>query len=307
MTIKNNFNDFLDGSLPKEDYIAKQYEDSHSKLFEYSKYLESTDIKEIKIIDGEVILTTRAHGLSFICPELDFRSSAIETLNFKDYEKDCSQMMVNLINDGDTIFDVGTNMGWYSILFSALNRNSDIHSFEPVPKTFSAYLKNIQLNNSLNITANHFGLSDAERDEYIYFYPQGSGNASLQNLSESQEVEKIPCKFKTLDQYTSDNNCSVDFLKCDVEGAELLVFKGGKETILKHKPIIFSEILRKWSKKFEYNPNDIFDLFRSMGYEGYFCQDGKLFQFAEMNESTVETNFFFLHLDKHASRIDQFS
>lgn len=307
MSIKKNFSDFSDRSLSKEDYVSRQYEEYHSKLFEYSKYIGSTDIKEIKIIDREVILTTRSHGLSFICPELDHRSSAIETLNFKDYEKDCSEMMKNLVNDGDTIFDIGTNMGWYSILFSTLNRNSEIHSFEPVPSTFSVFLKNIQLNNSINIKANHFGLSDEERDEYIYFYPQGSGNASLKNLSDSQEVEKIRCKFKTLDQYVADNNCNIDFLKCDVEGAELLVFQGGKECILKNKPIIFSEILRKWSKKFKYNPNDIFDLFRSMKYEVYFCQNSKLIQFTEMNDRTVETNFFFLHKEKHSSLIDQYS
>lgn len=309
MSMKNlkNFQDFLDGNISKEKFIQKQYDDYYSKLFELAGYLKQTDIKEISISDNRVVFTTRSHGLHFICPEKDLRSSAIETLNFQDYEKADSKMMLNLISDGDTIFDIGANMGWYSILFSRLFRSSQIHSFEPVPNTFNVFAKNILLNNATNIIHNNFGLSDSIRDEKIFFYPEGSGNASLQNLSESDSAEEILCSFVTLDEYLSDNGCSVDFLKCDVEGAELLVFNGAESSLLKYQPIVFSEILRKWSKKFNYDPNDIFNKFRSMGYIVFTSRDGNLFEFIEMNEETTETNFFFLHPEKHSKLIDSYS
>lgn len=307
MSMNDSYKAFLSGKISKETYISNQYENYHSKLFELSSYIKKTNIKKIEIVDDRVIFTTRSNGLRFICPEFDLRSSAIETLNFLDYEKDDSNMILNLINDGDTIFDIGANMGWYSILFNALFRSSEIHSFEPVPNTYSIFIQNIELNNSINIIHNNFGLSNDDKNQDIYFYPQGSGNASLQNLSNSRDTIKIICKFKTLNQYVNDNNCNLDFLKCDVEGAELLVFKGGIETIKKFKPIVFSEILRKWSKGFGYDPNDIFDLFRSIGYEVFCCRDGKLSEFGIMDDKTIESNFFFLDPAKHLEKIKKYT
>ena len=100
---------------------------------------------------------------------------------------------------------------------------------------------------------------------------------------------------------------TVDFIKCDVEGAELLVFKGGLNTIKRDKPIIFSEILRKWSAMFNYDPNEIFDLFKSEGYLAFTVNTNVLLPFCRMDESTVETNFFFLHAEKHRDLILKWS
>jgi hypothetical protein len=92
-----------------------------------------------------------------------------------------------------------------------------------------------------------------------------------------------------------------------VEGAELLVFKGAMDTIARDKPIVFSEILRKWSEKFSYNPNEIFTLFHAQGYEAFTVKGKYLSQFGSMDENTIETNFFFLHSEKHADLIARFA
>ena len=46
----------------------------------------------------------------------------------------------------------------------------------------------------------------------------------------------------TLDEFVKGKKTKVDFIKCDVEGAELLVFTGGIKSIEKYKPIIFAEM-----------------------------------------------------------------
>jgi hypothetical protein len=92
-------------------------------------------------------------------------------------------------------------------------------------------------------------------------------------------------------------------IKCDVEGAELMVFRGGAETIATAKPIVFTEMLRKWAAKFGYNPNEIIDWFAALGYGCYTVRGSRLEVFGAMNEATAETNFFFLHRVAHASRI----
>lgn len=93
----------------------------------------------------------------------------------------------------------------------------------------------------------------------------------------------------------------VDFIKCDVEGTELFVYEGGKKTIEKYRPIIMSEMLRKWAHKFNYHPNDIINLLTELGYQCFVInENSNLKKFDKVLEETVETNYYFLHKEKHA-------
>jgi FkbM family methyltransferase len=231
-------------------------------------------------------------------------------LNFFDYEKDESDMIESLIYSGSgkkLFFDIGANIGWYSIMVAKSNRNVSVHSFEPIPKTYQSLVKNIDLNSLPNISTHNFGFSDKSGEFDFYYYPEGSGNASSANVTGRSDIEVVKCKVKTLDEYVTESNMQIDFIKCDVEGAELFVFKGGMDTIKNSKPIVFSEILRKWSEKFNYNPNEIFSLFYNLGYQSFTVENNYLKIFGNMEESTVETNFFFLHVEKHKALIDRYS
>ena len=76
-----------------------------------------------------------------------------------------------------------------------------------------------------------------------------------------------------------------------------LSFKGG-ELIEKHKPIILLELLRKWSARFNYHPNEVIELLRDHGYNSYVCApDSKLSPIQLITEETIETNFFFVHAE----------
>jgi hypothetical protein len=66
-------------------------------------------------------------------------------------------------------------------------------------------------------------------------------------------------------------------------------------------------MLRKWSAKFGYHPNDIINLFKDLNYSCFSLKEDKLSPFFNMNEETIETNFFFLHNDQHALQISNFS
>jgi FkbM family methyltransferase len=298
---------FKSGELDKPTYIKNMYEMHHAKLYEYSEYIANTNVKKIEIEDNSVIVTSRDRGIKIACSQGDFRIAPIETLNFFDYEKSESMMMENLVSDGDTFFDIGANIGWYSLNIAASRRETKVYCFEPIPKTFNALNKNININGILNIVSHNFGFSSQAGAFPFYYYPEGSGNASSSNLTGREDVQCVQCKVRTLDDYTAETGAQVDFIKCDVEGAELLVFEGGIKTIMKDKPIVFSEILRKWSAKFNYNPNKIFELFKAQSYKAFTVKNNILIEFFEMNESTVETNFFFLHSEKHLNIIKRFS
>jgi FkbM family methyltransferase len=296
-TIKKTLAKYTNGMVDKPIYIKSMYEEHHAVLFDYADYLFQTNIKKIEIEDNTVIMTSRDKGIRMHCVHGDFRIAPIETLNFFDYEKQESDMMENLVADGDNFFDIGANIGWYSINIAVSRRATKVFCFEPIPKTFKQLQKNLSLNSAPNVQAYNFGFSDQVGEFPFYYYPEGSVNASSANLTGRTDVETVSCKVSTLDEYIAETNVRVDFIKCDVEGAELLVFKGGLKTI------VFSEILRKWSAKFNYNPNEIFDLFHAQGYRSFIVKGKHLSEFYCMDDSTVETNFFFLHAEKHAIEI----
>jgi FkbM family methyltransferase len=297
----------LSGSLNKPEYIQKMYQLRHAQLFEYAKYLAQTDVKSIEILDEAVIMTSRKYGIKMQCPEGDHRVAPIESLNFQSYEEKDANMILKLVPDNSVVFDVGANMGWYSLLIASKIKDCLIHAFEPIPKTYSFLTKNIELNKAANITAHHFGLSNEQKDLTFYFYPEGSGNASSANLSERIDAELVTCHVEKLDDFVNANNLHVDFIKCDVEGAELFAFQGATETLQRDQPIVFTEMLRKWSAKFNYHPNEIIALFSSFGYQCFYADGVTLKALNEMTDETLETNFFFLHLEKHQKLISRMS
>ena len=219
-SLKDTLNQFEANEIEKSEFIKLMYAEHHAHLFDYVGYLSKTNIKLIEITDDGVVMTSRDRGIKIACSEKDYRIAPIETLNFFDYEKNESDMMERLIGKGDTFFDIGANIGWYSINIASAIRDVKIFSFEPIPKTYAQLNKNIQLNVLKNIVTYNFGFSDRDDEFPFYYYPEGSGNASSANLTGRDDVEVVNCKVKTLDDFTAETGQHINFIKCDVEGAD---------------------------------------------------------------------------------------
>jgi FkbM family methyltransferase len=307
MSLKSLRQLYSDGAIEKADFIESMYKKHHHHLFDYMDYIAETDISKIEITDEGVLFSSRKFGFKIYSAAKDFRMAPIEILNFLDYEPDETQMMLNLIPENAKIFDVGANAGWFSILFALKVPRAEVHAFEPIPNTYALLEKNVSVNNINNIEMYSFGFSDKSEDLNFYFFEEGSGNASAMNVSGRESVEKVHSRVERIDDFLADSDRGVDFIKCDVEGAELLVFKGAIETLKKDKPVVFAEMLRKWSEKYDYHPNDIISLFTDIGYRCFTVREGgKLKSFTQMTADTVETNYFFLHEEKHANAISTF-
>lgn len=302
MSLQGTRDRFLAAQITKPDFIDKMHE-THAVLFDYARYLGQTDIAKIEVTDGQVVMTSRGNGVKIVCDPDDKRLAPIEILNFMDYEKTDSDMIMRLVHDGDSIFDIGANIGWYSINLAKRYPACKIQAFEPIPKTHAYLLKNIALNGVGNITVNNHGFSNKADTLTFYYYPTGSGNASSAKLADVAGVQEIKCKVLPLDDFMAGHPGGIDFIKCDVEGAELLVFQGATKSLVAHKPIVFSEMLRKWSAKFDYHPNAIIELFKGLGYRCFAAHGSRLVEFLTITDETVETNFFFMHADKHANEI----
>jgi FkbM family methyltransferase len=289
---------FESGDLAKADFIAQMHERLHTTLFAYAEELSFTDIANIQINDGEVIMTSRRDGIRISVDPKDHRTAPIEILNFGEYEPEESHVIRRIAEKMGTMLDIGANIGWYSLMASKINPKCKIYSFEPIPTTYSRLIQNFALNSIEALQCYNYGFSNEPGSFPFYFYPEGSGNASMQNLAGRQDANIVNCELRTLDSTLGwlPSNNSIDFIKCDVEGNELFVLKGGLKLLRQHKPILLCELLRKWSASFGYHPNEVIDLLQSIGYKIYTTSlDGKLMEFSRITESTIKTNFFFVH------------
>lgn len=300
-------NDYLSSSIHSVDekyrYTNEMFK-VHKHLFEYPEFIKNTPVKKIEI-DGEQVIFTISHrerDIKISCDRRDANSIPMSCLNFTAYnEAEEMDMILKLLKLGDVVFDIGSNIGWYAINILLEHKGAVVYSFEPIKSSYQYLIKNLKLNNQNFDKAYNIGLSDENKKIKFYFDIECAMASSMSNLRECENTIMEECEIKRLDDFILSIPPieKLDFIKCDVEGAELLVFKGGIETIKKYKPMIFSEMLRKWSKKFGYHPNDIINLFQSIDYECYVTDKDKIKKMGYVDETTLETNYLFFHKEKH--------
>ncbi|RTL90855.1 MAG: FkbM family methyltransferase [Hyphomicrobiales bacterium] len=177
-----------------------------------------------------------------------------------------------------------------------------VYAFEPVPTTYARLVANLSRNRAgARVAPIGDGLSDAPGD-FDMFVPAVSGSpaASLNELHPGEGGRRFSCHFTTLDQFVEDHAITrLDFLKCDVEGAELRVLKGGEKSLARFRPAVVIELLRKWSAAFGYHPNDVLDLFGALGYRCYGVSETTLTPIERVDDDTRETNYVFLDPTRH--------
>ena len=289
---------YRQGDMSKADYIERMAR-MHAVLYDYSRLIGETDISRIEITSDDVLIVTKASQVKMLCVTKERRAAPFDILNFDHFEKPEMEMVLQLVREESVFFDIGANMGWYAINLAKLVKGVEVFAFEPIPRTFGFLEKNIGLNDVQNIEVFNFGFSDKEDEVPFYYYPESSGNASMVNVSGRNDAQEIACRVKRLDDFVASEKVGPDFIKCDVEGAELLVFQGGEQIISEFKPTMLVEMSRKWSAKFDYHPNKLIQLLAGHGYQCFAIQNGRLVEVSEMAETTAETNFFFLHRTKH--------
>jgi len=297
-----------------ENDKVKYFKQVHEKIMSFKdiNYLiKDSDINEL-IFNGkeiQVLLNDSFSNIKMSIDENDFEEIAISLLCFGHYEVEETNMVLKILSmintEKKTVLDIGANLGWYSLNILKKFPESKVYSFEPSEDTFKRLKNNFYLNNMSTENLQNTGLYNENGFIDFYYDKAGSGASSIKNIRERSTVEKISVPIIKLDDWCKKNSIEkVDFIKCDVEGSELFVYQGGKETISKCKPIIFSEMLRKWSAKFGYHPNDIIRFMNELEYSCYVISKGVLKEIKEVTEETVETNYFFLNNQKHADLID---
>lgn len=208
------------------------------------------------------------------------------------FEKPMTQhvLLPLIVHKGDTVLDVGANTGQFTLPLARLvGAGGRVHSFEPTSSTFSELEMNVRRENlSSRVTLNQLALGESARVASLTVPQEKPTEATLaphdteswaNYEGESWKYVAETCKVITIDDYVKEHHVGpISFLKCDVEGGELQVLKGGS-TVLKSSspPILMLEVFEGWTKSFGYSPRDILEfLSTEAGYEFYWIHEDGL-------------------------------
>lgn len=183
-----------------------------------------------------------------------------------EYEKALTEIVKAQLREGDVCLDIGANFGWYSTLFHKYcGDTAEIHSFEPVPPTFAELAQNYELmGNPPNVFINNLALGEKPDELTInLFEGLSTGHASMSDQGRDDAIS-YKCKVVTLDSYLEEKNVGdVNFVKVDIEGAEMMFLKGaGKLFKQKIPPIWLMEMALQQTENFGYLPNDLINFMR---------------------------------------------
>lgn len=176
-------------------------------------------------------------------------------------------VMYSLIENGDVVLDIGTNIGEVILNIAKKNTNGKIYGFEPVDYNYEKLITNISLNNFANIIVSKLALSDKKE---TLFYKEKKGHSG--GISMNKEA-KMDNSYKTIESVTLDEFVKekrldkIDFIKVDIEGFEMNFLQGAKETIKQFKPKLFFEIDEKKLIQQKTSPEEVVEEIRSLGYK----------------------------------------
>jgi FkbM family methyltransferase len=152
--------------------------------------------------------------------------------------------------------DIGANIGNHSIFFA--KKFKKVYAFEPNPVTYEVLKINCKYAaEHRNVMPFNFGLSDMEGSLPFFINPSNIGGSAIIGENYPSIKGSIQINVKTLDQINKLKDVSIALIKIDVEGHELNVLKGAKNTILRQLPAILfeqqaSEIIDGTSSVIEY-------------------------------------------------------
>lgn len=164
---------------------------------------------------------------------------------YGDYdERREADLITRVLNPGEVFWDVGANIGYFTLLAArSLKNTGQVVAFEPGQAAFSRLLANISLNPFTNIATYQIALADREGEGVLYCQPRiADGRANLFRPGSGQrEGERVA--VATLDGWRERHRLVCpDFIKMDVEGAELAVLQGAQKTLTCSTPMLLVEM-----------------------------------------------------------------
>lgn len=187
-------------------------------------------------------------------------------LLYNQFETDTIEIFQKLCNPGQTFFDIGANIGFYTLLGAKLIKGGSVYSFEPTSLAYKKLQRNIKANSFTNIKAVKLALSD--REEVTQSFIKSSWPIDNNFNQRNKQNELI--EYDTLDNFVKKFGINkIDLIKIDVDGFEYKVINGAKNTLKVMNPLIVFELVAYTLKEKGDDIHDLAKLLTDLGYNFY--------------------------------------
>jgi FkbM family methyltransferase len=209
-------------------------------------------------------------------------NAAAYLANDGNYEVAETRFCERLLRPGATAFDVGANIGLYSLLFSDLvGPRGHVHAFEPEPDNYARLELHLALNGAANVRARQLAVYSEPGQVSLNVFPPGLGpwhSLGWPRLPDpfragaiAEPAGTIPVEGTSLDAYASEHAIErIDLLKVDVEGAELDVLQGAQALLASGRiGALLFEVSLPQVEAMGHEPNAVFEHLAGFGYRSY--------------------------------------
>ena len=182
----------------------------------------------------------------------------------------------DFLKEGDYIVDIGSNLGYFTTQFSEKVKNGGhLYCVEPV-QPFQKQLKKL-IANKPNVTLLPYALGE-ENDKIVTLgipaefqklgYLRHGTTTLLHGGNRADGKYSFDATMKKGSELFA-NYPKLDYIKCDIEGYETVVFPEMQNIIEKYQPLVQ---LETWGVQLM----TMYNFFKGLGFEAYYLENGKL-------------------------------
>jgi len=181
-------------------------------------------------------------------------------------------VMKKIIKKGMVVFDVGANIGHYTLILANLTgKNGKVYAFEPDPENYRLLIRNIKVNKYNNVVPVQKAVLNKGGKIKFFISEEHRGNSTIYDLGKGSKV--ISVNSLTLDKFVK-GKIVPDVVKIDVEGAEFLAIQGMDKIIKKNKDItIICEFFPDGLRKLGNSPQQFINKLKDYGFKIKFINE----------------------------------
>jgi FkbM family methyltransferase len=187
------------------------------------------------------------------------------------FERHEVAFILSVLQPGMIFFDVGANAGMFTITAAKKIGGKGVFAFEPCSSTCDLLKRNLELNRVADVNVVQKALGDSVGEAVLQVNARGKDGLNTLGQAthpESNVVGQEGVRITTADVFIRDRNSPrVDVMKVDIEGAELMLFRGGRDLFQRaDAPLILYEGFGTLTRGFGYHPVEILWFLESCGY-----------------------------------------